>query len=277
MQTSGRLVNFAGNTIQFDTDHAGLLEEVDTHFKNCLGESGPIIAEYKITTLSDTEFSIALNGSDLFSRLNFEQVLFCLMQDGITQLNGTSTTDLIFHAAALSYLDRGLILCGQSGSGKSSLTARLTAADMQYLTDEVISLPRAGSEISGLCRSIILKRGSAFIWKRWLPQENGFLQFDDGSVWIPPTLFNSTAIRNKVAPRVLIFPRYVEGAQFQTERLSAANTLFRLLQSLVNARNFPDHGMAATTQLARQVNAYSLIYSDIELAAQWIQQTITMA
>jgi hypothetical protein len=277
MQTSGRLVHFAGNTIYLGIDHAGILAAVDTHFKNCLGENGPVIADYKITTLNDTEFSVSLDGSDLFSRLNFEHVLFYLMQDGLTQLNGTASMELVFHAAALAHLDRGLILCGQSGSGKSSLTAWLTASGLQYLTDEVISLPVSGDEIRGFCRSMILKRGSAFIWQHWLAnkESDGFLHFNDGTAWVTPTLLNAASVRGRVKPRVIIFPRYVAGALFQVQRLTSANTLFQLLQCLVNARNFPDHGMSAATRLARQVSAYRLTYSDIETATQWIQQTIT--
>ncbi len=197
------------------------------------------------------------------------------MQDSVTQLNGISTTELIFHAAALAHEDNGLILCGQSGSGKSSLTAWLVANGLQYLTDEVIALPINGGEISGFCRSMILKRGSAFIWQRWLADttSDGFLQFNDGTAWVAPTLLNASAVRGGVRPRVLIFPRYIAGAEFQTQRLTSAETLFQLLQCLVNARNFPDHGMSAAKQLARQVSAFRLTYSDIEIATQWIKQT----
>ncbi|MBI5824237.1 MAG: hypothetical protein HZB18_09440 [Chloroflexi bacterium] len=274
MQTSGRLVHFAGNTVRFNSDHAGFLAAVDAHFKNCLGEDGPIIAEYKITTLRDSDFSVSLNGSDLFSKINFDQLLWHLMQDSITQLNGTSTTELVFHAAALAHDDNGLILCGQSGSGKSSLTAWLAANGLQYLTDEVIALPVNGGEISGFSRSMILKRGSAFIWQRWLTktESDGFLQFSDGTAWVAPTLLNASPVRSGVRPRVLIFPRYIAGAEFQTQPLTSAETLFQLLQCLVNARNFPDHGMSATKQLAREVSAFRLNYSDIEIATQWIQK-----
>jgi hypothetical protein len=276
ISTRSRLICFAGNTIKITTDHAGLLEAVDTHFENCLGEDGPIIADYKITTVSDTKFSISLNGSDFLSGISFDQVLENLMQDGITQLNGASTTNLVFHAAALSYLDRGLILCGQSGSGKSSLTAWLIANGLQYLTDEVVALPKDGGKISGLSRSIILKQGSAFIWQRWLMKTelDGHFQPHNGCAWISPALFEDLTVR-EVTPRVLIFPRYIAGAQFQVQHLTSANALFKLLQCLVNARNFPDYGMAAAKQLARQVSAYSLTYSDIETATQWIKRTIT--
>ena len=277
MTTNSLLVHFAGNTITFDSDHAGLTKAINSHFKKCIGPNGPIIANYKITALNDIEFSISRNGSDLFSNINFEQVLFHFMQDGLTQLNGAPTAELVFHAGALAYDDQGLILCGKSGSGKSTLTARLMADGLQYLTDEVISYPLDGGEISGFCRSLVLKKGSAFVWQRWLNhvEADGLLQFNDGSVWVPPTLFNASAARSRVGPRLILFPSYIADAPFQVERLTSANTLFHLMQTLVNARNLPSYGMEAATQFARQVPAFSLTYSDIEQASVWIQQTIT--
>ena len=273
--TGGLPVHFAGNTIIINSDHPKISEAVGTHFKHCLGEDGPIIANYKIATVNDTDLTISVDGGDLSFKINYEQVLWLLMQDVITRLNGISTTHLIFHAAALAFANNGVILCGQSGSGKSSLAAWLTANGFQYLTDEVIALPTDGDEISGLSRSIVLKRGSAFIWQRWLSNKDadGFMQFNDESAWIESTLFNTDAARAAVKPRVLIFPRYVPESEFHFERLTPADALFRLLQCLVNARNFPDHGMAATARLARQVIAFSLTYSDIESATEWVERT----
>lgn len=275
--TEGWSVHFAGNTVRFNSDHTGILKAVETHFKYCLGEDGPTIANYEITTMSETDFSVSINGSDLFSNINSDQVLWRLMQDSITQLNGTAKVGIVLHAAALSNLGDGLILCGQSGCGKSSLAAWLVADGMQYLTDEVIVFPINGGEISGLCRSIILKSGSSFIWKRSMRklELDGFHHFTDGSVWITPTLLHPHAVRASVTPRILIFPRYTPEAQLSAQRLTKADALFRMLQCLVNARNFPDGGMTATTRLAQQVTAYSLTYSDIEHAAQWIKEIIS--
>jgi hypothetical protein len=271
--TNGWPVHFAGNTVRFNSDHTGILKAVETHFKYCFGEDGPVVANYEITTVSETDFSVSLNGSFLFSGISLDQVLWLLMQDSITQLNGASSMGIVLHAAALAYRDHGLILCGQSGCGKSSLAAWLAADGLQYLTDEVIVFPLNGGKISGLCRSIILKSGSSFIWKRWLGKikSDEFHYFKDGSVWITPTLLNAHAVRASVAPHLLIFPRYTPEAPFSVQRLTTADALFRLLQCLVNARNFPDGGMSATTCLAKQVTTYSLTYSDIENATQWIK------
>jgi hypothetical protein len=270
-------VHFAGNTVRFSSDNAGILETLQIHLKYCRGEDGPVVADYGITTAGASDFSVTLNGNDLFLNLIFERVIWHLMQDILYRLNGAAQTGIVFHAAALSYQDDGLILCGRSGSGKSSLAAWLVANGWGYLTDEVILLPLNDREISGFCRSIVLKSKSSFIWQRWSEERSaGLLQFEDGSAWVSPTLLNADAIQARIKPRVLIFPRYSPKAQFTVQPLTTADALFRLLQCLVNARNFSDGGLTATTRLASQVTAYSLTYSDVEGATRWIEQTLPM-
>lgn len=282
-KTNLRFVHFADNTIKFDIESPHLLAVVDAHFAHCFGGNENIVAEYQIRMMKDTAssgdslFFISKDGDEIFSKLSFEQVLFHLMQDGLTQLNGASATQLIFHTAALAHQDSGLLLCGKSGSGKSTLAAQLVANGFQYLTDEVVSLPVTGEEISGFCRSLVLKKGSAFIWQKLLKDSkpNELLEFKDGNAWVTPTLFNSAAVQSEAMPRIIIFPTYNAESDFQIQRLTSANTLFRLMQTLVNARNFSDHGLAATTQLASRVVAYGLTYSNVVTAAQWIQETIS--
>jgi hypothetical protein len=277
MSTNGPLVHFAGSTIRFSTGNAELLKALDTHFKHCFGKRGEVLAEFEITTANEADFSLARDGEALFPSLDFEQVLWHLMQDGLTELNGASRTHLVFHAAALAQRDAGFVLFGKSGSGKSTLAAGLVAGGFQYLSDEVIALPAAGGgEITGFCRSLVLKRGSAFIWEPLLPQSSteDLLLFKDGGAWITPTLLNAASVRLAVVPRLLVFARYEAGASLQAERLTSANSLFHLLRCLVNARNFPDHGMGPSAALARQVPAFSLTYSDLESAGEWIQDRI---
>lgn len=274
--TNSLLVQFAGSAIRFNSSHEGIRKTFATHLKYCAGTQLPVIANYEIATNADGRFSSRVDGGVLFSNSDFEAALWQLMQDMLLRLNGSSGTELIFHAAALAHQGKAAILCGKTASGKSSLTAWLTGLGLNYMTDEVVSSPIAGEAISGFCRSIVLKPGSAFIWKRWLKDESfdGFLRFNDSSVWIEPSLLNQNATQATAVPSLLIFPRYEPNASFQIERLTRAEALFRLLQNLVNARNFPDYGMAATSRLARRVTAYTLTYSEIETASEWIRETL---
>jgi hypothetical protein len=276
--TNTHIVQFAGNSIKFDMDVPEIRRVVAAHFEHCFGGDEKFIAEYQVRAEGEARFSIRCDGVDFQSNIQLDQVLQHLMQDGLTKLNGAASSDLIYHAAALSYQDRGLLLCGKSGSGKSTLTAWLVANGFQYLTDEVIALPFSGEEVRGFCRSLVLKRGSAFIWKRFLSnvETEKFFEFSDGSAWIAPTLFNQAAVREIVVPHLILFPTYSADADFKAERLTAANTLFHLMQCLVNARNFSDHGIERTKQLAQKTTAYRVIYSDIEQVSEWIRNTLTM-
>jgi hypothetical protein len=273
--TGGRLVSFGGNSVRFSSDHPALLKTIDAHFAHCSAEIGPLIAHYHIAVTAETSFLVSTDGSVLHSNLTFEQVLWNLMQDALTCLNSNCVTGPVLHAAALEMGGKGVILCGQSGSSKSSLAAWLVANGFCYLTDEVIACSLNGEDINGFTRSLVLKRGSAFIWQRWLRDVNadGFLGFSDGSAWIDPSLLNADGISLQAKPHLLIFPHYAPSTTFCAEKLSTAETLFHLLQNLVNARNFPDHGLEATSCLARRVKAFSLTYSDIESATEWIKQT----
>src|SRR5688572_645043 len=131
-----RIIQFADHAIKFNIASSEILEAVDIHFAHCLGEEQTVISEYQVEAGQEAGFSIQKDGELFMLELTSEQVLFHLMQDGLTTLNGASGTNLIFHAAALSYQERGLLLSGKSGSGKSTLAAWLMSKGYQYLTDE---------------------------------------------------------------------------------------------------------------------------------------------
>ena len=275
LPASGALVTFGWNAVMVSSDHPLIAEALQTHFRHCGVLQADVIANLHITATSDTHFMGSVDGSDFFSNLGYEQALWLVMNEVITRLNANCTGGLVFHAAALASAKDAIILCGGSGCGKSSLAAWLTADGFHYLTDEVIQAPLEEDHITGLTRSIVLKRSSAFIWQTRLPDQPspGFLSFQDGSVWIDPQLFHPNAAKSTATPRLLIFPCYEAGAPLQTRKLTGAEALFRLLQTLVNARNLPGHGMDAATRLARQVTAYSLTYSNLEDASAWIHKT----
>lgn len=269
-----RIIQFSNSGIKLSLTSDEVLELVDAHFKHCLGDEEKIVAQYQVRTGEEADkFSLLRDGTDLQSNIKLGEVLFHLMQDGLTQLNGALKSHLIFHAAALAYQDRGLLMCGKSGSGKSTLAAWLTSKGFKYLTDEVIAYPLSGGEVSGFPRSLVLKHGSAPIWETWLEgaTSKDYIKMEDGSAWIAPTLLNPAAVIGQVKPYLVLFPTYKADAELEVEKLSPAGTVFNLLQCLVNARNFEDYGMMTVKQLSQSVIAYRLKYSDIEQAEEWIR------
>ncbi len=266
-------VQFGGNAVRFTTDSQVVLDALAVHLRHCLAEAASALADFQITAITQTVFQVSVDGGVLYPRLEFGQVLQVLMQEALTRLNGACASGPVFHAAALADARGGVILCGPSGSGKSTLTAWLLFNGFRYLSDEVIFFSEEGGQISGFARSLVLKKGSAFLWKHILgtDKRQGLLPFPDGSAWIEPLLLNPNAVCSQAVPRLLLFPRYMPDAPFRITQLTPAESLFRLLQTLVNARNLPDFGLASAARLARQVTAYAVEYSDFETITAWIQ------
>lgn len=277
-RTGGLLVSFGRHTLRVDSDSLQISTALQNHLRHCRadGLGTDLITEFFVKDIGESKFMISENGSVLFPEVEYDFTLQALMTELISRLVAVCDQGMVLHAAALDWQEKGVILCGKSSSGKSSLAAWLTADGFHYLTDEVIEVPLDGNIVHGFTRSITLKHGSDFIWKKRLSniEAQGFLSFADGGAWIDPYLFNHDAVVDKVKPYVLIFPEYQSNTPLQTQKLTSAETLFHLLQALVNARNLPGHGMDAATRLAQRVWAYSLIYSNVEEASTWIREII---
>jgi hypothetical protein len=184
----------------------------------------------------------------------------------------------IFHAASLSYGQTGLILCGQSESGKSTLAAWLTATGFDFFTDELAAVSLDGQELTGLTCPIVLKPNSAFVWQHWLTDEAALSQiyFFNGVAWVDPELLRPQCVGAAAIPRFLIFPRYTaEGEPVLAQPLSPAEAVFRLMPRLVNFANLSNRGLAEITRLAQRTVAYQLCYADVASAAAWVEQLVT--
>ena len=189
----------------------------------------------------------------------------------IAQLIAPCAAALVLHAAGVTLRKRGIMLAGESGSGKSTLTAWLLRSGFGYLSDEVIAVS-GGSfpTMRGLARSLVLKSGSAHIWRPLIDETEQVRHFGDGSAWIPPEVLSPTCVSSSAALDMIIFPRYDPTVLFEVEQLSPAQTTFNLMQNLVNARNLPRHGLSALATVAKAAPGYTLVYSDVTRVSTWL-------
>ena len=279
-QTNGGLpVSFGGHSLRVVSDNPQIYQAMQTHLCHCPAQTEePPILELQVTAGADAKFTISVDGSVVYSNLGYDLTLQSLMTEAISRLVSVCERGLVIHAGALAQDGKAVLLSAQSGSGKSTLAAWLTADGLQYLTDEVIEIPLAmnGSQVNTFPRSIFLKHGSAFVWQQRLtqPEDPRFLRFADAAAWIDPQLFQPTLPAAQSDPRLLVFPRYVPGAELQAQKLTTAETLFRVMQNVTNARNLPRHGLDGATQLAQRITAYTLTYSDLNIASAWVQKTL---
>jgi energy-coupling factor transporter ATP-binding protein EcfA2 len=271
-------LQFAGRIVWIQCKNVDLDRRLRQHFRHCLGSSlAPPVTTYRIDTPKADWLQLWRDDTLLYHGLWSESTLEWLTNEVTTALIKACRERLLLHAAGLAHEGLGLILCGQSGYGKSTLAAWLTAVGFDYLTDELVAVRLNPEEMTGLPRPICLKKGSAFVWQHWLPKtaRHNLIPLADETVFLEPTLLRSRSVCSFATPRIIIFPRYMAGGPFVAQPLSAGQTAFQLMRHLVNAKNIPERGFTAIARLARQVGAYCLTYTDVARAAGWIERLVS--
>jgi hypothetical protein len=189
----------------------------------------------------------------------FDQVIFHLLnhlKDGVA-----------LHSEAVVYQGKTILLPGQSGSGKSTVSAWLTsehsACRCSYLTDELVVLPENSSgSVVPFPRPLCIKAGATAAIRAIIPK-NGEEQIlaDKQGTLVPHRLLNPDFPFLVPPVSLLLFPTYQAGSPLQIEKISPARTSVLLMTCDVNARNLVDHGFRQLVELARSTPAYQIVYS----------------
>ncbi|NKQ34749.1 MAG: hypothetical protein HF973_03940 [Chloroflexi bacterium] len=263
MALNGLTVGFVGTAVTIQTDDPALRSLIRQYFQHCLTENQTPIAQYHIR-----ENSLYFNKDLLRAAVDPVRLLEPWLQHMMEQLITANCQHLVLHAAGLAWQDQGVLLCGVSGSGKSTLTAVLAAAGADYLSDEMVAVN--GELMLGFARPLVLKEGSAFVWREAALAEAP-LALPGRLVWIRPLLLRPDCVRQSARPGLILFPRYEAGVGLAIRPLSTAETVYTLMQHLVNARNLPGYGLMAVRQLAQQTTAYQLTYGSAQQVVDWLE------
>lgn len=168
------------------------------------------------------------------------------------------------HAASVSYNGNALVIPANSGAGKSSFTTWLVANGLDYLTDELI-LMDDNFRIDGLARPVQIKSHGIEAIQHLLVEKDP----QEGPVFYPGKMANAvpvTSLGGQVSQaaehqlKLMVFPQYKKGSEFEFTRLSSAEAGMSLMANHVNARNLEGHGFKAMMKMIRQTPCYSLEY-----------------
>ena len=270
-------VPFGGHVALVTCDQPPLRDLLAVYLRHCQAEPAPAIISYLLTRQEDNCFQLQRDEVILYKGPQLSYIVERLLHDLALTLTTHCQDYLVFHAAVLARAPHGLLLCGESGSGKSTLAAWLTASGFDYVTDELAAVSLEHGDVSGLTRPIVLKKGSAFVWQRWLdkPARDYLTSFANRVFLLDPEWLRPQSVQHVAQPRLILFPRYVANRAFEARPLSHADTLFHLLHRLINATNLPGNGYAGIKRLTHQTAAYTLTYPDVTTAAAWLQHTVT--
>ncbi len=167
------------------------------------------------------------------------------------------------HAGAVHRGEKGIILPGKSGSGKSSLTAWLIAKGYYYLTDDLVMLSNDG-RISPFTRPISLKSDQFQFFLPFLKGLPGKIVSDETGSMIPHRLLNPKYAYSEPPLTSILFPEFRRGSDAEFHELSPAKSCAMLLESQMNGRNLSGLGIAGLSNIVRRCKSYRLVYGGFD-------------
>ncbi len=173
---------------------------------------------------------------------------------------------LLLHAACVERDGRALILTGESGSGKSTMSALLMEAGWRFLGDEFVLIDPATGQARPFPRPVSLKNASI---------ETLAARVDEGRFGpvihgtpkgrirhLRPDVRALAAMDDPATPALILFPRF--GHETVIRDVPPGELFARLTQASTNYVALGEQGFATLTRLATKVPAQAVDYADTD-------------
>ena len=182
----------------------------------------------------------------------------------------------LLHAGAVAVPAGCLLLCGDSGAGKSSLLAGLVHAGFAYLADDIVPLERGSNLVWPVRLAISIKQGSwpaigslfpglaAAPIVRFGGRSMRYLWPDAGAVAVDSVGYRAA---------VVLFPRYVKDAPVTLTRLDPVHSL-TLLGEGGSVLPSTDAALAEFLLWWGRLPAYQLSYGRLDEAVREVRSFI---
>ena len=205
-------------------------------------------------------FSLHRNGKQLYQGNCRRELAYALINEIIFQCLDENNSGLALHAGAVQVGQNGILLPGNSGAGKSTFVAWLTACGCRYLTDELVVLAGAKYRICPFTRPLTLRSASAKALAPYVRFKDTEVLAGDSGFMVPHRLLNPDFVATSPPLSLILFPCFRADAPPKLTKLSPGLGCSRLLECYVNARNIPGHGISELARLTRTVPIMELRY-----------------
>lgn len=183
----------------------------------------------------------------------------------------------LLHAGALALPAGALLLCGDSGTGKSSLLAGLVHAGFRFMADDMVPLEAGSGLVWPVPLAISIKQGSWPALRALFPElaEAEVVRFGGRTMRYLWPGARAVPVDSAGCPAAaVLFPQYVEGAPAALSRLDPVEALTRLGEggSVLPAT---DAGLTEFLAWWGRLPAYRLTYGQLDEAARAVRAWTT--
>jgi hypothetical protein len=259
-----RNIYFDGISICLEYEDDAIPELLDFLFGD-LEQNDTLEASDTLQIIRDSrtnEWCLKHAGTSLFKGESLAGLGTILMGEAIFHLIRENYKGLAIHAGLVSSAEASILIPGNSGSGKSSVTTWLMCNGMRYHTDELVSISLSTRELNAFTRPLNIKPSGLDAVKSLFDYESveERILTSRMSTMIPHRLLNPDFSHEIPALGYVLFPKFIADSKSELIRLSGAEAGLEMMRSNVIARNLPSHGFAQITKLVRDIPAFRLHY-----------------
>lgn len=177
---------------------------------------------------------------------------------------------LLLHAGVVARGNRAVVLPALPGSGKSTLTAALTARGYRLLSDEFGVVRLTDSALLPMLRPVALKNESIDVIERFAPGCTIGARYPrtrKGTVaHLAPDAIAVDARHRPAQPALIVFPRYVADAPIEIQPVERSRAFSRLAVNSFNHELLGPDSFDALTRLVAGCDCYQLRYGNLDEA-----------
>lgn len=174
---------------------------------------------------------------------------------------------LMLHAAVLEKNGLSVILPGDPGAGKSTLTAALTLSGFRLLSDELTLVDRDDGLLVPLARPVSLKNASIDIIRNYSADavlgESAYDTHKGTVAHLKPTSESVFRVSEKVRPAIMVFPRWKSGVEARLTHHSKADAFMHAANHAFNYELLGSLGFDLNAGLIDSCECHDFEYSSL--------------
>ncbi len=177
---------------------------------------------------------------------------------------------LMLHSAVLERNGRALLLPAAPGDGKTTLCAGLSYRGWRTLSDEFGLIRPDSDEMIPIPRPMALKNESIEIIRKFAP--DAYIgpitpNTRKGTVaHVKPTATSIERQAETVPVSMIVFPRWVAGADFSLQEMTKGEGFMRVATNAFNYELLGEAAFRTVRDVISSARCYRLVYSDLEEA-----------
>ncbi|QNN52162.1 hypothetical protein [Nocardioides mesophilus] len=192
-------------------------------------------------------------------------------------IDSTSSTHVVFHAAAAVRAGLTLLLPGDQERGKTTTVAGLLREGYDYVTDEATAVHPATLHVELFPKALSLDPGSWGLFRDCgLPSPPPGSTTPNDQCQVPARQLGANVARGPARPpRLIVFPHFLAGSRTESIRLSAAEAVRDLALCSFHFEEHPARNLRVAADLVRGADVVRLRIGDLDGAVEAIEGLVS--